>query len=822
MYTRNERLEIVNIEDEMQRAYIDYSMSVIIGRALPDARDGLKPGNRRILYAMYERGWTHSKPFVKCAKVVGEVIGNYHPHGDAAVYDTLVRMAQDFSLRYPLIDGQGNFGSIDGDPPAAYRYTECRLNKLAEELLADIDKNTVDMRPNFDESRQEPVVLPARFPNLLVNGATGIAVGMATNIPPHNLGEVIDAIIHLVDHPDCTPRDLMRFIKGPDFPTGGIICGTAPLQSMYETGRGLIKVRGRAVIEEDDRGRQSIVITEIPFGVNKAGLITKIASLVQSQKLEGISDIRDESDKEGMRVVIELKKNAIPRVVLNNIFKHTALETTFGAILLAIDHGRPRTMNLKELLECFVKHRFEVLTRRSQYELEKAEARAHVLEGLKIALDHLDAVVRIIRQSRSRESARDKLMSRYGLSQIQADAILDMRLYQLTGLERDKLEEEYVQVIKRINYLRDLLASERKMFGLLKEDLLEIRNAYADERMTEIAAEEGELDVEDLIADQSCVIAVTHGGYVKRTPVSVYRQQRRGGKGLKGMETKETDYVEQVFAASTHDYLLVLTSTGRLHWIKVYQIPEAGRVARGKAIVNLLNITSDEKPAAMINVRSFDEDHYLVMATASGLVKRTPLTAFSRPRSGGIIAMGIYRNDTIIGADITTGSDDILLVTRNGKSIRFNESDLRPQGRTGHGVRGIRLAGKNDCVVGLEIVHPNATLLVVTENGFGKRTAFSEYPVQHRGGQGVIAIRTSARNGRVVSALSVHDGDAVMLTTTSGQMIRIPVSDIRTIRRNTQGVRLINLSRGDKLVSATKVESVEDLGETKNTGTAEG
>jgi len=747
MYTRNERLEIVNIEEEMQRAYIDYSMSVIIGRALPDARDGLKPGNRRILYAMYERGWTHSKPFVKCAKVVGEVIGNYHPHGDAAVYDTLVRMAQDFSLRYPLIDGQGNFGSIDGDPPAAYRYTECRLNKLAEELLADIDKNTVDMRPNFDESRQEPVVLPARFPNLLVNGATGIAVGMATNIPPHNLGEVIDAIIHLVDHPDCTPRDLMRFIKGPDFPTGGIICGTAPLQSMYETGRGLIKVRGRAVIEEDDRGRQSIVITEIPFGVNKAGLITKIASLVQSQKLEGISDIRDESDKEGMRVVIELKKNAIPRVVLNNIFKHTALETTFGAILLAIDHGRPRTMNLKELLECFVKHRFEVLTRRSQYELEKAEARAHVLEGLKIALDHLDAVVRIIRQSRSRESARDKLMSRYGLSQIQADAILDMRLYQLTGLERDKLEEEYVQVIKRINYLRDLLASERKMFGLLKEDLLEIRNAYADERMTEIAAEEGELDVEDLIADQSCVIAVTHGGYVKRTPVSVYRQQRRGGKGLKGMETKETDYVEQVFAASTHDYLLVLTSTGRLHWIKVYQIPEAGRVARGKAIVNLLNITSDEKPAAMINVRSFDEDHYLVMATASGLVKRTPLTAFSRPRSGGIIAMGIYRNDTIIGADITTGSDDILLVTRNGKSIRFNESDLRPQGRTGHGVRGIRLAGKNDCVVGLEIVHPNATLLVVTENGFGKRTAFSEYPVQHRGGQGVIAIRRPQRAG---------------------------------------------------------------------------
>ncbi|HIE11740.1 MAG TPA: DNA gyrase subunit A, partial [Kiritimatiellae bacterium] len=654
-------------------------------------------------------------------------------------------------------------------------------------------------------------VLPARFPNLLVNGATGIAVGMATNIPPHNLGEVVDAIIHLVDNPDCTTGDLMRFIKGPDFPTGGIICGTAPLRSMYEAGRGLIKVRGRAVIEEDDRGRQSIIVTEIPFGVNKAALITKIASLVQSQKLEGISDIRDESDKEGMRVVIELKKNAIPRVVLNNIFKHTALETTFGAILLAIDHGRPRTMNLKELLECFVKHRFEVLTRRSEYELEKAEARAHVLEGLKIALDHLEAVVRIIRQSRSREAARDRLISRYGLSQTQADAILDMRLYQLTGLERDRLEEEYVQVIKRINYLRDLLASERKMFGLLKDDLIEIRNAYADERRTEIAAEEGELDMEDLVADQSCVIAITHGGYVKRTPVSVYRQQRRGGKGLKGMETREADYVEQVFAASTHDYLLVLTSTGRLHWIKVYQIPEVGRVARGKAIVNLLSIPPDEKPAAMINVRNFDKNLYLVMATARGLIKRIPLTAFTRPRSGGIIAMAIYRNDTIIGADITTGSDDILLVTRNGKSIRFSESDLRPQGRTGHGVRGIRLADNKDRVVGLEIAHRNATLLVVTENGFGKRTAFSEYPIQHRGGQGVIAIRASARNGRVVSALSVHDGDAVMLITTRGQMIRIPVSDIRTIRRNTQGVRLINLSRGDRLVSATKVESIEDL-----------
>jgi len=806
MYTRNNRVELVNIEEEMQRAYIDYSMSVIVGRALPDARDGLKPGNRRILYAMYERGWTHTKPFVKCAKVVGEVIGNYHPHGDAAVYDTLVRMAQDFSLRYPLIEGQGNFGSIDGDPPAAYRYTECRLNRLAEELLADIEKETVDHRPNFDESRQEPVVLPARFPNLLVNGATGIAVGMATNIPPHNLAEVIDAIVYLVDNPDCSIADLMQFIKGPDFPTGGIVCGTGAIRTMYETGRGLIKVRGRAVIEEDDRGRQSIVITEIPFGVNKSSLITKIAGLVQGQKLEGISDIRDESDKEGMRIVIELKKNAVPRVLLNNIFKHTPLETTFGAILLALDHGRPRTMNLKDLLKCFVDHRFEVLTRRSRHDLAKAEARAHVLEGLKIALEHLEAVVRIIRQARSREAARDKLMTRFGLSEIQSNAILDMRLYQLTALERHKLEEEYVEVIKRINYLRDLLASERKMFELLKRDLLEIKAAYADERRTDIVAEEGELDIEDLIADQPCVIAVTHGGYVKRTPVSVYRQQKRGGKGLKGMETKEADYVEHVFAASAHDYLLVLTNRGRLYWIKVYQIPEAGRVARGKAIVNLLNVQQDEKPTAMINVRNLEADAYLVMATARGLVKRTPLAAFRRPRTGGIIAMGVYENDYIIGAELTSGSDDILLVTRNGKSIRFDEGDLRPQGRTGHGVRGIRLSGRNDQVVGLEIVHPQATLLVVTENGYGKRTAFQEYPRQHRGGQGVIAVRTSRRNGHVVSALSVYDGDAVMITTSSGQMIRIPVADIRTIRRNTQGVRLINLSRGDKVVSATKVE----------------
>ncbi len=805
MYAENEKIIPINIEDEMQRAYIDYSMSVIVGRALPDARDGLKPGNRRILYAMRERGWTHSKAYVKCAKVVGEVIGNYHPHGDTAVYDTMVRMAQDFSMRNMLIDGQGNFGSIDGDRAAAYRYTECRLLSLAEDMLADIDKNTVDMRPNFDETLQEPTVLPSRIPNLLVNGSTGIAVGMATNIPPHNLGEIIDGIIHLIENPDATVTELCDFVKGPDFPTGGLICGLAPIREMYETGRGKIKVRGRAGVEEGAHGKDSIIITEIPYAVNKAALVEKIAALVLHKKLEGISDIRDESGREGIRIVIELKRNVIPKVVLNNIYKHTPMETTFGSIMLAIDHGRPRVMNLKELMHCFIVHRFNVITRRVKFDLEKAEARAHILEGLKIALDNLDAIVKTIRDSKNRDEARANLMKRFGLSEMQSNAILDMRLYHLTGLERDKIENEYLEIIKLINYLRDLLSSEKKIYEVIKEDLLEIRKQYADERRTDIVADEGEINIEDLIADQSCVITVSHTGYIKRVPVSAYRQQRRGGKGVIGMDTKDADYVEHVFMATTHDYLLCFTQAGRMHWIKVYDIPEGGRTTRGKAIVNLLQIGTDEKIAAMIRVREFVDTEHLFMATEKGIVKKTNLSAYSNVRAGGIIAIKIDEDDKLIGVRTTNGQNDIMITTRNGLSIRFSEEALRDQGRATRGVKGISLR-KDNVVKSIEVVDPDATMMAITENGYGKRTSFDEYRLQGRGGKGIITIRTSERNGHVVGAHSVTDHDAVMLITQGGQMIRFPVSDLRVISRNTQGVRLINLAEGDRLISATPVE----------------
>ena len=809
MYDRNDRVDLINIEDEMQRAYIDYSMSVIIGRALPDARDGMKPGNRRILFAMREGSWLHNRPYVKCARVVGDVIGKYHPHGDAAVYDTLVRMAQDFSMRYLLIDGQGNFGSIDGDPPAAYRYTECRLEQLAEEMLADIDKNTVDMQPNYDEKMLEPKVLPSRIPNLLVNGSTGIAVGMATNIPPHNLGEVIDATVHLIDNPSAAVADLMKFVRGPDFPTGGMICGTAQTKAMYENGRGLLKVRGHASIEEGPQGKDSIIVSSIPYTVNKASLIENIADLVTDKKIEGISDIRDESDKDGIRVVIEIKRGAIPKVILNNLYQHTQLETTFGAILLAIDHGRPRVMNLKELIQCFVAHRFQVITRRAKFDLEKAEARAHILEGLKIAIDHLDAVVKTIRESKDREIARKRLMERFKLSEIQANAILDMRLYQLTGLEREKVEAEYLEIIKLINYLRDLLASEPKVYGVIKDDLLEMKKQYGDERRTEIVPDEGEINIEDLIADRGCVITISHAGYIKRAPVAAFRQQRRGGKGVVGMDTKEEDYVEHVFTASTHDYMLFFTAKGRVYWKKVYDIPEAGRAARGKAIVNLLEIGADEKIAACIPVREFPENQYLVFATANGLVKKTNLAAFGNPRAGGIIAIAIEEGDALIGVKPTTDSNDLMLITRQGMSIRFHESQLRDQGRDTYGVYGIKLGRKNDGVENIEVVEPTATLMCISENGYGKRTAFDEYPVQNRGGKGVITMKTTERNGLVVGAHAVKDHDALMLVTEGGQTIRIPVSDVRVISRNTQGVRLINLEADDKLISATPVEPEE-------------
>ena len=809
MYANNDRIEPINLEEEMQRAYIDYSMSVIIGRALPDVRDGLKPGNRRILFAMRERGWTASKSFVKCAKVVGEVIGNYHPHGDAAVYDTLVRMGQDFSMRYQLIRGQGNFGSIDGDPPAAYRYTECKLHPLAEEMLAEIDKNTVDMQPNFDESLQEPTVLPARLPNLLVNGSTGIAVGMATNIPPHNLGEIVDATVLLIDNPDATVADLMAHVKGADFPTGGIICGTAEIRKMYETGRGLLKVRGRAGIEEGAQGKDSIIITEIPYAVNKASLIEKIADLVNDRKIEGISDIRDESDKDGIRIVIELKRGTIPRVVLNNLYQHTPLESTFGAILLAIDHGRPRVLSLKELLQCFIEHRFEVFTRRFQFELEKARARAHILEGLKIALDHLDDVVRIIRESKDREAARIALMNRFGLSEIQANAILDMRLYQLTNLERDKIEAEYEALLKEINRLEDLLANPKKIYLEIRADLLDLRQHHADERRTDIVPDEGEIAIEDLIADRGCVLTISHGGYIKRMPVTTFRQQRRGGKGVIGMETKEEDYVEHVFTASTHDSLLFFTEKGRVYWKKVHEVPEAGRAARGKAIVNFLEIGSDEKIAALIRVREFPETRFLVFGTEKGTVKKTNLAAFSNPRAGGIIAIKIEDGDRLMGVRLTEGNNELMLVTRQGMSIRFHEEQMRDQGRDTMGVKGITLGRENDAVVAIEVVESAATLLCISEHGYGKRTSFDEYRAQSRGGKGVITMKTSDRNGPIVSAHAVREAEAMMVITEQGQMIRIGVQDIRVISRNTQGVRIINLADEDRVVSATTVEPEE-------------
>jgi DNA gyrase subunit A len=810
MYSKNDRVDLINIEDEMQRAYIDYSMSVIVGRALPDARDGLKPGNRRILYAMSERGWTHAKPFVKCAKVVGEVIGNYHPHGDAAVYDTLVRMAQDFSMRYMLIHGQGNFGSIDGDPPAAYRYTECKLNRLAEDLLADIEKRTVDMQPNFDESLQEPKVLPARIPNLLVNGSTGIAVGMATNIPPHHLGEIVDATVHLIDNPNCEVADLMKLVKGPDFPTGGMICGTAEIKRMYETGRGHLKVRGHAGIEEGAQGKESIIISSLPYTVNKANLIENIAGLVNDKKLEGISDIRDESDKDGIRIVIEIKRGAVPKVILNNIYQHTQLESTFGVIMLAIDKGRPRIMNLKQMLQCFVAHRLEVVTRRCQFDLEKAEARAHILEGLKIAIDNLDAVVKIIRNSKDRDNARSQLMAKFGLSEIQSNAILDMRLYQLTGLERDKLEAEYLEVIKLINYLRDLLANEAKIYGVIKDDLREVKKLYGDERRTQIVPDEGEINVEDLIADKGCIITLSHGGYIKRMPVSTFRQQRRGGKGVIGADTKEEDYIEHVFTASTHDYLLFFTGKGRVYWKKVYEVPEGGRASRGKALVNFLEIGSDEKIAAMIRVREFPENQFLVFATQNGIVKKTNLGAFGNPRAGGIIAIQIEEGDLLIGVKLTSGANEMMLVTRQGMSIRFQEDQLRDQGRDTVGVWGIELGKENDAVVSIEVVEHASTLLCIAENGYGKRTSFEEYRAQSRGGKGIITMKTSERNGLVVSAHAVREHDALMIITEKGQMIRMPVDDVRVIGRSTQGVRLINLDEGDKVVSATTVEPDDD------------
>jgi DNA gyrase subunit A len=809
-------VETINIDEEMRSSYIDYSMSVIVGRALPDARDGLKPVHRRVLYAMHDLNNVHNGPYKKSARVVGDVIGKYHPHGESAVYDTIVRMAQDFSMRALLVDGQGNFGSVDGDPPAAMRYTEIRMTRLAEEMLADIGKNTVEFGPNYDESLTQPLVLPSAIPNLLLNGSTGIAVGMATNIPPHNLGELVGAIVAVIDNPRVAVDELMQHVKGPDFPTGGIICGLSPIHAMYRTGRGQIKVRGRAHIEEGKQGKETIIITEIPYTVNKANLITTIAHLVQNKTLDGITDLRDESNRDGMRVVMELRRGVIPKVILNNLYQHTQLQTTFGAIMLALDNGRPRTMNLKELIVCFVNHRFEVVTRRAQFDLEKAEARAHILEGLKIALDNLDAVVKTIRAARMRDEARVNLMERFKLSEVQANAILDMRLHQLTGLERQKVEDEYLELIKLISQLRDLLASEPKRYAVIKDELLALKEKYGDRRRTDIAPDEGEMNIEDLVADRGCIITISHGGYIKRVPIDTYKAQRRGGKGVSGMTTKEEDYVEHLFVANTHDYILFFTATGRVYWEKVYEIPEAGRTARGKAIVNLLSIQSEEQIAAMIRVREFSDSEHLVMATQDGVVKKTNLSAFSNPRRDGIIAINIDKDDRLIQVKLTHGKDEVILTTRGGMSIRFSETQLRDMGRATRGVKGITLS-KDDRVESLEIVDPKATFLVCTEHGYGKRTEFGEYRMQRRGGRGLIAIRTSERNGKVVGAHSVSPTDALMLMTAKGMTIRMAVSDVRVIGRATQGVRLIALDEGDSLVSATTVEP-EDVDETAAPG----
>jgi DNA gyrase subunit A len=835
----------VNIEDEMRKSYLDYSMSVIIGRALPDVRDGLKPVHRRILYAMHTEGLHHSKRYSKCAGVVGEVLKKYHPHGDAAVYDALVRLAQDWNLRYPLIDGQGNFGSVDGDPAAAYRYTESRLERLADYLLADIDKETVDWGPNFDDSTQEPLVLPTRFPNLLVNGSSGIAVGMATNIPPHNMGEVIDAVIHLVASPKATVADLMRFIPGPDFPTAGIIRGRDGIRAAYEKGRGNIQVRARASIETHPKTeRESIVVTEIPYQVNKAKLVEHIAELVREKKIEGISDLRDESSREGMRIVIELKRDANAQVVLNNLYTHTAMQSGFGVTLLAIDGGQPRILNLKELLERFVAHRRDVVTRRTRHELKRAREREHILLGFQIALDHIDEIIELIKKAKDRDEARDGLMTRFGLSEVQAKAILEMQLQRLTGLERQKILDELAEVQKLITRLKEILSSEKVLLEVIVSELKEVRQLFADERRTEILGAAEDISTEDLIAEEEMVVTVSHAGYVKRNAVSQYRAQRRGGRGKTGAVAREEDFLESLFVASTHSYLLVFTNLGRVYWLKVHEIPQAGRSARGKPIVNLVKLTQGETVAAILPVRRLPDPpggaeeaeapeapegeagseaegaQYVFMATRRGLIKKTRLDQYARPRSAGIIALGIEEGDELIAARLTDGQSHVLLSTAQGMAIRFEESDVRPMGRSAYGVKGITLE-EGDAVVSAESLRlaaegaPSAeTILTVTANGYGKRTELGEYRVQTRGGKGIITIKTTERNGPVVAAAAVTDAEEAMIITNGGMLIRMPARGISVIGRNTQGVRLITLeSKEERVVAVAKVAETTEAAE---------
>ncbi len=811
----------VNIEDEMKRSYMDYAMSVIIGRALPDIRDGLKPAHRRVLYAMRQMGLASNRAYRKCAKIVGEVIGNYHPHGDAPAYDTLVRLAQDFNMRYTLVDGQGNFGSVDGDPPAAYRYTEARLEALAEEMMGDLDKETVDFVPNFDETTEEPTVLPTPFPNLLVNGSSGIAVGMATNIPPHNLREIIDAVIWVIrsSQEEAAPthaekqRKLLELVPGPDFPTGGTIVGREGIQQAYLTGRGMISMRAKSDVEVAKKGdRQSIIITEIPYQVNKAKLIEKIADLVREKTIEGISDLRDESDRDGMRIVIELKRGEVAEVVLNNLYKHTPLQSSFGIIMLAIVGGRPKVLSLLEVIEKFVEFRRDVVRRRTEFELRKAEARAHILEGLKIALDHLDAVITLIRGSKNPGEAREGLMTSFGLSQLQAQAILDMQLQRLTGLERQKILDELQDLLALIERLRAILSNQRLLMQIVVEEMEKVRDEYSDPRRTVIVHATGELRIEDLIAEEDMAVTVSNTGYIKRTAITSYRSQRRGGKGRIGMRTREEDFVSHLFVASTHAYIMIFSDRGRAYWLKVHEIPDVGPDGRGKAIANLVSMEEGERIAALITVKEFEDGKFVFMGTRKGIVKRTELTAFSNPRAGGIIAMGVEEGDAVIAAQVTDGAGEIFIATHQGMSIRFPESDVRAMGRAAYGVRGISLRD-DDYVVAMEVIPTGSTgaLLTVTERGYGKRTEIGEYRIQSRGGIGIINIQTTDKNGTVIGVSLVSDDDEVMLITQQGKILRMVVHGVRTIGRNTQGVRLIDIEGDDQAVSLARLAEADDV-----------
>ena len=801
----------INIEDEMRRSYLDYAMSVIVGRALPDVRDGFKPVHRRVLFAMHEAGNTHDKPYKKAARIVGDVMGKFHPHGDTAIYDTIVRLAQDFSMRYPLIDGQGNFGSIDGDAAAAMRYTEVRMAKLAHEMLADIEKETVDFSPNYDGQLKEPQVLPSRLPNLLVNGSAGIAVGMATNIPPHNLSEVTDALIAQIEDPDVTIDDLMKHVKGPDFPTAGYICGMEGIRQAYRTGRGSIQMRARATVEEGGkRGKDRIVVTEIPYQVNKTRLIEQIAALVNDKKIDGITDIRDESDRDGIRVVLDLRRDAVARVILNNLFKHTQMQESFGAIFLAIVRNRPQVLNLKQMLGHFIEHRREVIVRRTQFDLARAEERAHILEGLKIALDNLDEMVALIRSARTPDEARQAMRLRFRLSDPQAQAILEMRLQRLTGLERQKIVDEYTETLMLIARFKEILGNEKLVYGLMTEELRELKKSFGDARRTEIVPAAGEISIEDMIAEEEMVITVSHAGYMKRNPLSTYRSQRRGGKGKIGMTTREEDFVEHLFVASTHASILIFTTRGRVHWLKVHEIPQIGAAGKGKNIINFVNLASEEKVAALVATKDFAEDRFVVFATTKGIVKKTPLSAYGNPRAGGIIAVGVDEGDELLSVKLTDGKQETFMATALGQAIRFSEEDVRPMGRGAHGVIGMRLE-ENDSIVEMDCLKQEAgTILTVTEKGYAKRTEVAEYRLQGRGGSGIINLKVTDKTGPVVQVMQVADHDQVMVITAFGKIIRTHVRALSLLGRPTQGVRLIHLDEGDSVVAVARVAEGEE------------